>query len=205
MLTLKQQETLQFIKNYLLKHDIAPTEAEIAEGIGISSRGVVHRYVTALAQAGRITLTSSRKRNIQLNKASSNDDLFLPIIGSIAAGSPLETFDSQKSLNIPANILGTNRFILEVRGDSMLGDNICDGDLIICERREQLRSRDIAVVLIDHQAATLKRVVRNHHDRTVTLVPSNPHHTPMTYAENRLKVQGVYIGLLRLNESTIVS
>jgi repressor LexA len=204
VLTLKQQETFQFIKNYMLTHGIAPTEAEIAEGIGISSRGVVHRYVTALAKAGYIEMTPSRKRNIRLVEAGANDDLFLPIIGTIAAGSPLETFDTQKNLNIPMNVLGTNRFILEVKGDSMLGDNICDGDLIICERRERLRGRDIAVVLVDNQEATLKRLVRNHREHTITLVPSNPRHTPMTFAEERLQIQGIYVGLLRLHDAPLL-
>jgi len=103
------------------------------------------------------------------------------------------------SLNISDHLLKDNRFVLEVKGDSMQGDDICDGDYIICEPRSNINKDDIAVVLIDSVETTLKRIQYNQ-DRTVTLFASNPSYSPpMLYNNERVTIQGVYIGLLRLN------
>lgn len=200
MLTAKQHQTYEYICLYIKDHGYAPTEAEIAAGIGITSRGVVHRYVCALADSGLIRIMPNRRRNIELVSPQNDDDegLTLPILGKIAAGHPLETIASDKVLNISSALLGPERFILEVKGDSMLGDNICDGDYIICERRSKTQKNDIVVALIDQQEATLKRI-QVHEDDSVTLHPSNPHHQPQHYGAERVEIQGVYLGLLRLN------
>lgn len=197
MLTAKQHQTYQFIRKYMLEHNLAPTEAEIAEGIGIKSRGVVHRYVTALADHGMIEVLPGRRRNIRLLDEGDNSDGGLPILGKIAAGQPIEAIDQQKTLNIGHHLLGAKRFVLEVKGDSMLGDNICDGDYIICEQRDSAGKNDIVVALVDEEA-TLKRWQKNS-DGTVSLIPSNPNFSPMVYPEEQVLIQGVYLGLLRLD------
>lgn len=200
MLTAKQQQTYQFIRKYFLEYGLAPTEAEIATGIGISSRGVVHRYVTALAEQGLLEITAGRRRNIRLlvDESANDGDGGLPVIGRIAAGQPIEAIDQQKTLNISHQLLGPKRFILEVKGDSMIGDNICNGDYIICEQRDQIGKNDIVIALVDGQEATLKRWQSND-DGSVTLIPSNPRFSPMVYPAERVMIQGVYLGLLRLN------
>lgn len=196
MLTRKQQQTYQFIRDYITREGMAPTEAEIALGIGIQSRGVVHRYVKALEAAGLIELIANKRRNIRLI-AEEEDSAELPIIGRIAAGLPIEAMQDYRSVNLASTLLGPNRFILEVKGDSMIGDNICDGDYIICESRSTANPSDIAVVLIAGEEASLKRVQKNS-DGTVTLLPSNPHYSPMVYPAAEIQIQGIYIGLLRL-------
>jgi len=195
MLTTKQNETYQFIKRYMQSNSIAPTTSEIAAGIGIKSRGVVHRYVTALAEAGLIKVTPHRSRNIQLAKPLNEN--ILPIIGTIAAGNPIVAITDHQELNLSQALLGSDRFILMVKGDSMIGDNICDGDYIICEKCDVAEKDDIIVALIDNNEATLKRL-RVTTDGNIELIPSNPTLSPMTYTPNRIQIQGKFLGLLRL-------
>lgn len=196
MLTAKQLQTYKFICDYLRKNKIAPTTAEVAAGIGITSRGVVHRYLSALQEAGYISLVPGKRRNIQLLE---NDDvhLELPIIGKIAAGSPIQAIETERELNIGEAFLGKGRFILQVKGDSMIGDNIVDGDYIVCESIQVAHPNDIVVALIENSEATLKRIHTNK-DGTVTLIPSNPKLSPLVYPAQDVQIQGRYLGLLRM-------
>lgn len=194
MLTPKQLQTYEFVKAYIADHGYAPTEAEIAAGIGIRSRGVAHRYVKALYDAKLLEIEPNRRRNIKLTQDSR---YALPVIGRIAAGSPIQAIELQQQFDFQA-FLGPDRFILQVEGDSMLGDNIVDGDYIVCEKASVASRHDIVVALIDGQEATLKRVTPNT-DGTVTLLPSNPKISPMTYRADQVMIQGRYLGLLRLS------
>lgn len=197
MLTNKQKQTFDAIKSYIRTHQIAPTESELAELIGLKSRsrGVVHRYLTALCEAGLIRLVPHRRRNIEL--VQTWDENELPILGKIAAGQPIEAIATQESLNVSQTLLGENRFVLQVKGDSMVGDNICDGDFIICEQRQTANAQDIAVCLVNQEEVTLKRI-KPAQSGQVTLVPSNPNLKPMNYPADQVKIQGIYVGLIRL-------
>lgn len=193
MLTAKQHQAYCFIRDFISDNGIAPTDAEIAAGIGIKSRGVAHRYVKALNDAGLIQVVSGKRRNIRLTSASNT----LPLKGKIAAGRPLEIFETETEFDIVNSFLGPNRFVLQVNGDSMVGDSICDGDYIVCELAESVKRNDIVVAVIDNQETTLKRVMDNE-DGTVTLLPSNPNLSPMVYARDRINIQAKYVGLLRM-------
>lgn len=197
MLTARQYQTYQFIARYIQTHHYAPTEAEIAAGIGIKSRGVVHRYLQALVAARFIQTIAGRKRNIRLLKPLAERGC-LPIVGKIAAGQPIEAIEQTQLFHVTEYLLGENRFMLEVKGDSMDGDNIVDGDYIICEKRLLTNQDDIVVALIDNEEATLKRIYYNQ-DGTVTLLPSNPRLSPVVYSADRVTIQGVFIGLIRYN------
>ena len=198
MLTAKQYQTYQFIVHYWHQKGIAPTEAEIAKGIGIKSTGTVHRYVTAIAAAGYLEVTPDKRRNIRVLKTDDHASC-LPVIGKIAAGRPIEAINAPQFLNINAHFLGANRFVLQVSGDSMIGDSIRNGDYIICEQANTANRGDIVVALIDGEEATLKRV-RPNSDGTISLIPSNPRLSPMVYQADRVQIQGIYLGLLRLGE-----
>ena len=125
------------------------------------------------------------------------DEDCLPLIGKIAAGQPIEAIETHESINLNTMFIGKNRYLLRVSGDSMIGDNICDGDYIICEQCDTARDGIIVVALIDQQEATLKRIFRNENG-TVTLVPSNPELSPMVYPADRVTIQGSFIGLFRV-------
>jgi repressor LexA len=207
MLTKKQTEAYRFIKQYIAIHGYSPKQEEIAVGLGIRSTGVVHRYVTALVDAGYLALTPNKRRNIQLvnlsEDTSANDAVHglgrLPLFGAIAAGQPIEALNEggEDGFLDFRQVLGDDRFALKVQGDSMLGDNICDGDYVICEACDAVANGDIAVVLVDREEATLKRVQRNT-GGTVSLIPSNPAMDAMVYEAGRVSIQGRYLGLLRL-------
>lgn len=197
MLTASQYNTYQFIKNYIQKYGYAPTEAEIAVGIGIKSRGVVHRYVHALKDAGYIKVTPGKRRNIALAEEANQPNYSLPLVGKIAAGHPIEAIANNEMLDLSQYLLGPNRFALKVSGDSMIGDNIMDGDYVVCESRTNATNGDIVVALIDNQEATLKRLQREQ-DNKVKLIPSNTSLQPMIYHAERVNIQGIYLGLLRL-------
>ena len=210
-LTRQQSATYRFVKQYMDIHGISPTATEIAEGIGLDpkSTGVVHRYLSALKEYGYITRESNKRRNICLVSReydlAINDGrarpLSLPIYGAIAAGRPIEAIDNalddeDNHLDL-TKIMGPNRFALHVRGDSMIGDNICDGDYVICESCREAGNGEIVVVLIDREEVTLKRLQRNACG-TISLVPSNPSLDAMVYEASRVNVQGRYVGLLRV-------
>jgi repressor LexA len=199
MLTLAHKKTEKFIRQFVEAHGYSPTASEIAAGIGIKSRGVVHRYLKALASAGRIALTPKRHRNIRLLDPVTSllDSLSaLPLVGTIAAGRPIEAVPQQEHLDIAKVFAGMNRYALQVKGDSMIDEGIFDGDIVICEKADTADNGQIVVALIDHEAATLKRLQRNK-DATITLLPANSALEPMVYDAERITVQGIYVGLVR--------
>jgi repressor LexA len=134
-------------------------------------------------------------RNIRLNKMVE----VLPLVGRIAAGKRREMIAEleQERIDVNALLANQNRFLLEVKGDSMIGDNICDGDLVICEKAAVLKRKgQIAVVIVKNSEATLKRIMRE--GNKVILIPSNPNLIPMEYEAEDIQIQGFYLGLLRL-------
>ena len=196
MLTLAQHNVYRFIQDFIEKNQYSPTTAEIAEGIGIKSRGVVHRYLKALVDAGHIDLEPNRKRNIRL-KEENKMDYQLPLLGKIAAGMPIEAVQDNESVDIASMFLTPGRYALRVKGNSMIDEGIHDGDVIICQHADSARDGQIVVALVDNEGATLKKLRRNR-DATITLMPANSEHHPQTYACDRVRIQGIFVGLLRM-------
>lgn len=196
-LTESQQITYEFIKRFVREHRYSPTTAEITEGLGLKSRSAVHRKLQALEKAGLISLLEKRRRNILLQKMPEED--LLPLVGNIAAGQPIELIAEtvQERIDINQLLASPNRFLLKVKGDSMIGDNICDGDLIVCEHSSTIKMRgQIAVVVIRNLETTLKRVLQD--GDKVLLIPSNPNSPTLEYKAKEVQIQGIYLGLLRL-------
>ena len=195
-LTLAQRRAFDFLQSFIRKKGYSPTAAEIAKGIEIQSRGVVHRYLRAIEDAGLIRLNPRRHRNIELLL---NDDNQIPLVGNIAAGKPIEAIEQKETINISDIFLGINRFALKVKGDSMIDEGILDGDVIICQQSNVAQNGQIVVALIDKNEATLKYF---HLEKggNVKLTPANRNLKPMVYAANRVFIQGIYIGLLRVND-----
>lgn len=197
MLTPQQHKIYQFIQHYLTTNGYAPTLREIGHAVNIQSRGAVHAHVKALIQVGLVALNKHTKRNIQLTKKKFNN-LQLPVIGKIAAGKPIIAIENIEFINFSQILNQDDRFLLEVKGDSMIEEGILNGDYIICERCETAKNNDIVIALIDTQEATLKKFYRNKNN-TVTLKPANVKMQAITYAAERIVIQGRFIGLLRIN------
>lgn len=196
MLTLKQQQTFEYIKHFVQKFQYSPTVAEIARGIGIKSRGVVHRYLKALEVGGFVELLPKRHRNIRIKTSSINSKNFLPLVGVIAAGKPIEAILQEEAIDVTNIFLGENRYALRVKGDSMIEEGIYDGDVVVCQRTDTANDGQIVVALIDQFEATLKRIHHNP-NKTVTLIPANHKLKPMVYEADRVTIQGIFVGLLR--------
>ncbi len=197
MLTLSQQKTYDYIKQYIAERGYSPTTAEIASGIDISSRGVVYRYLKSLVEANKISLTPNRHRNIELISDDSVSDYEIPLKGTIAAGEPIDAIEQQDTLSLKQYFNGDSNYALVVRGDSMIEEGIVENDIVICRRSSTADNGDIVVALIDNQEATLKRWHRVE-GGNIKLIPANKNLTAKTYPEERITVQGIFIGLLRL-------
>ena len=200
MLSRREQDTYQFVQGFIARHGHAPTLDEIALGLGIRSRGVIHRYLRALAEAGLVILIAGRHRGILLNESeqslTSEDKYSLPLMGKIAAGLPIEAIPGEDRIDLSEFLIGPNRFVLRVQGDSMIEAGILDGDMVVVEQRQRASNGDIVVALIDREEATLK-TLRNNNDGTVTLLPANSRLVPMIYPADRVAIQGVVVGQMR--------
>ncbi|MCK5336529.1 MAG: transcriptional repressor LexA [Gammaproteobacteria bacterium] len=195
MLTSGQHKTLDFIRQYIAREGFAPTLTEIAQGLGISSKGSMHKQVQALAEAGYIELLAGRKRGIQLTEELQESANTLPLIGCIAAGQPIEAIPGHDKLDL-SPIMGTDRYALIVKGDSMMGIGILDGDTVIIKPCDTARDGQVVVALIDESEATLKRL-RHIDNKTIELIPEHLTMQPMCYEAERVRIQGVLAGQLR--------
>ncbi|MBU1192202.1 MAG: transcriptional repressor LexA [Gammaproteobacteria bacterium] len=196
MPTPSQNKVLQFIRQHLLQHGHAPSLSQIAAGLGLRSKTVVHRHVQALAEAGHLQVDPGRHHGISLTDKVATEAFSLPLLGRIAAGRPIEAITDEHSLNLAEFLLGPNRYALRVFGDSMIGAGILDGDTVVVEQRDTASDGDIVVALIDDQEATLKRMKRRK-DGMIELIAANPAIPTMVYPADRIRLQGVVVGQLR--------
>ena len=194
MLTEREQDTFSFIANYYIKERRAPLLTEIAEGLGIQSKGVVHRYVSALEEKGYI-VRNPQTRGIELVDRPEFDEL--PVLGRIAAGKPIEAIEDKQLVNFAHLLGGPNRYVLQVKGHSMVEEGIRNGDLVVIEHTSVARSNQIVVALVDEENATLKRIQFPKKDR-VRLIPANKTMQTKEYSANRITIQGVLIGQVRM-------
>ncbi len=197
MLTRLEERVLQYITHYIAQNGHAPTLTEIGGAVGVRSKGTVHRYVEALIDKGHLHRTTGRSwRGIRLAGEHHRRLTILPLMGRIAAGKPIEAIPDQEEINFSELLLGPDRYVLQVKGDSMIDAGILDGDLVVVRHTETADNGDIVVALIDRGEATLKRL-RKHGDR-VELTPANQELAPMIYPANRVHIQGVVVGQVRL-------
>ncbi len=196
MLTRLEEKILQFITRYIARHGHAPTLREIGEAMGIKSKGTVHRYVESLVQKKHLRRSGRGWRGIRLAGERDRSLIILPLKGRIAAGRPIEAIPDQEEVNFSDLLLGPDRFVLRVAGDSMIDAGILDGDLVVVRKSATAENGDIVVALIDNEEVTLKRL-RKHGDR-IELVPDNPSLASMIYPTNRVHIQGVVVGQVRI-------
>jgi repressor LexA len=196
-MTPQQTKIIFFIREFIQQNGYSPSLTEIAQGIGISPKSIslISRHIHALAAAGKLNFHKEGYRNLSI--PTSENSFSLPLVGKIAAGSPIEAIENNQHLDLQAIFHQDQHYVLEVRGDSMVEEGIKDGDFVICKRTKNANEGDIVVALIDNQVATLKRIsykVKN----KITLLPANVALKPSIYAPEQVQVQGVFTGLLRL-------
>lgn len=195
----RQKQILDFIKQYIQVNDSAPTLKQIAEAIGVSSLATVHEHLQTLEEKGLIKRKAGKARAIELQNvdATFNPEGFeAPILGFIAAGSPIEPYtDPNATMNIPATfVTGKKRtYVLQVRGQSMIEDHINDGDYVVVEQTETAQDGEIVVALLDNGMATLKRFFKE--ATRIRLQPANSQMQPI-FVKN-VRIQGRVVGLVR--------
>ncbi len=196
-LTDRQQKTYDFLCAYIAHHGVSPKLREIADHLGIQSRGTVHRYLSALVEAGLIAVVTDRARGIELLGAAGEFRRFtLPLVGRIAAGLPIEAIPDHDEIDLSEFFIRPNRFVLKVTGESMIEAGILDGDMVVVEKSSTARDGEIVVALINNEEATLKYLRRNA-DRSITLEPANREFKPMRYPADRVQIQGIVVGQFR--------
>ncbi len=196
--TPKQLQIMSFIRDYRREKGTAPTLEEIGRSLGIH-RVTVHQHVGALVKKGAVKKLPQRSRSIEILDQDFLPKSTIPLLGTIAAGRPIEAVEDSAPFTledlVPVN-MAAKPFLLRVAGDSMIGDHITDGDLVIVEPRTAAREGEIAVAIVDGEA-TLKRVYREGPDAW-RLQPSNATMTAIhVRAPQKLEVRGVVRGVLR--------
>ena len=196
-LTRRQREVLDVVRTFIERNGYSPSLEEIGEALGLSSVATVHKHVSHLVDKGLVRRVSNQNRSIDVVAEAEAASLELPLLGTIAAGSPLEAVRGDATIAVPADMLrrGTSGYVLRVRGDSMMDEGIRDGDLVVVESRQAARDGETVVALVDGHEATLKKLYRE--NGIVRLQPANPAVRPLVLDADRVQVQGVVTGVIR--------
>ncbi|MBW7997771.1 MAG: transcriptional repressor LexA [Candidatus Glassbacteria bacterium] len=204
-LTRRQKQILDFLREHVATEGYAPTIGEIGKEFGLSSPATVHKHLANLQDKGLIRRDSNRSRSIELcgqvqalpGRTAQPRAVAVPLLGRIAAGLPIEALETPEELDIPESMVGRQpTFVLQVEGDSMIDEQIRDGDYVIVEQVDTARDGQIVVALIGGGEATLKRFYRRD-DGSVRLQPANVNMQPIIVRRGEFRIQGVVIGVLR--------
>jgi repressor LexA len=195
----KQRQILDFINQHIQLYGSAPTLRQIADAIGVSSLATVHEHLTALEDKRLIKRRKGKTRAIELLQKDidiSDRGMEVPILGFIAAGAPIEPYtDPNASFSIPSTFTtGKKRvYVLQVKGESMIEEQIRDGDFVVVEQTESANNGEIVVALLDNGMATLKRFFKE--ATRIRLEPANSTMSPI-FVRN-VTIQGKVVGLIR--------
>jgi len=200
MLTFKQKKLLDFLVDYFNKNHVYPTFDEMRDFLQIKSKSGIHKLLSSLEEKGFVNRLPHKARalSINTNVNENEDENNLPFLGRIAAGNPIEAITgSFEQISVP-NYLINNKdehFTLEVTGDSMIDAGIFDGDIVVIRKTETANSGDIVVALIDQNEVTLKRF--RSFKNSIALEPANKNYKIRIFGEDRVKIQGKLVGLIR--------
>ncbi|CAN7234249.1 transcriptional repressor LexA [Phenylobacterium sp. LjRoot225] len=226
MLTRKQHELLMFIHERIKETGVSPSFDEMKEALDLASKSGIHRLITALEERGFLRRLPHRARALEVVKLpqqataaappkgrapfkpqlvesppgaplAANDSRDLPVLGRIAAGTPIEAIQQERDrLPVPETLLGAGEhFVLEVQGDSMINAGILDGDYVVIRRTDAANSGDIVVALVMGEEATLKRLRRK--GASIALEAANPAYETRIFGPDQVAVQGKLVGLIR--------
>ena len=211
MLTKKQHELFLFLEERISLSGVTPSFEEMKKKVGLKSKSGIHRLISGLEERGFIKKLPFKARAIEILKPSNakqilsdhkntkgNDHVVkLPVVGRIAAGLPIEAIESgENCLHVPKKLTkGSDSFVLEIKGDSMIHAGINDGDFAIIKKQSTANNGDIVVALTNENEATLKRF-RKRGD-TIALEPANQAFETRIYSAGQITIQGILIGLIR--------
>src|SRR5262252_9679111 len=192
--TQRQKEVLDYITRFLAKHGHQPSYAQIARHFGISSKATIAKHITALEKRGLIQRHHEEGFTIGVNLDEAPADAVCEVrlVGRIAAGVPIDAVQDIETIAVPRFLLGRVRpervYAVRVKGDSMIDEHICDGDIALIEDRKEARDGEIVVALVDGTHATLKRIFRRGPE--VELCPANSQLESIKVPAYQVSVQG---------------
>lgn len=200
-ITKKQEEVLQFIKKYTVKHGFPPSIREICAGLGLSSPATVHVHLKHLIDAGCIRKTDSKFRTIEILvenefEEKADDVVQVPLLGKVTAGNPIEAIETPDNFfALPASLVPRNEevFTLNVSGESMINAGILDGDIVIVKKQKVARNGQIVVAMTEENEVTLKRFYKEKDH--IRLQPENDTMDPIILSN--CQILGIAIGLYR--------
>ena len=196
-LTKRQREILDYLSDFIQQHGYAPSLEEVGRRFGLSSLATVHKHLSNLQEKGFIRRAWNRSRSVELVPAQgSGRSVDLPLLGYVAAGAPIEAIAGSETIAVPETFVGRREtYVLRVRGDSMIDEQIRDGDFVVVEDRKTVENGEMVIALVRGAEVTLKKFYReNGH---VRLQPANPAMRPMVIPADDVQVQGVVIGVMR--------
>ncbi|MFN8581854.1 MAG: transcriptional repressor LexA [Gemmatimonadaceae bacterium] len=198
-LTKRQREILTFLQSYSEENGYAPSFEEIASKFNYNSLATVHEHLSNLERKGYIKRAYNESRAIEILPS----DVFaraveLPLYGSVAAGIPIEAVSTPETIAVPDDFVrrSGDHYVLKVRGNSMIDEQIRDGDFVIVNERKSADNGEMVIALVNRTAATLKRFYRER-DGRIRLQPANDTMSPIYVHENDIAIQGIVVGVIR--------
>ena len=196
-LTKRQREILDYLNEFIQDHGYAPSLEEIGRRFGLSSLATVHKHLTNLQEKGFIKRSWNRSRSVELVPTRTGGRaLELPLLGYVAAGVPIEAIAGSETIAVPEDLAGKrDTYVLRVKGDSMIDEQIRDGDFVIVEDRKTAENGEMVIALIGGSDVTLKKFYRE--SNRIRLQPANPAMQPLILEPGQVQVQGVVVGVMR--------
>ena len=203
-LTKRQKQVLDFLVGFHDKHGYSPSFEEMARSLKLTSLATVHKHISTLERKGFIRRGYNQSRSIEVvqlpkpvrEQVIERHATELPLLGRIAAGRPLEAVEEKETFSLGEFARGGNRFVLQVKGNSMVEDHIMDGDFIVVEQTQVANAGEIVVALVGGDYATLKRFYRESSGK-IRLQPANSEMQPIIVPAQDVKIQGRVVGVLR--------
>jgi repressor LexA len=196
-LTRRQREIYDYVRSFVAERGYSPSLEEIGAAFGLSSVATVHKHVQHLVEKGLLRKAWNRSRSVEPVEEPAAPAAALPLLGVVAAGAPIEAIEERESFEVPAHLVprGGAGFVLRVRGDSMIDEQIRDGDYVVVESRSEARNGETVVALLHGSDATLKRFYRK--GSRVRLEPANARLRPIEVSARDVEIRGVVRGLVR--------
>ena len=204
-LTKRQKEVIEFLADFIEKNRYSPSYEEIADGLSLNSLATIHKHISSLESKGYLRRAFNQSRSLEISpryaaevekRRAVETGMAVPLLGKIAAGVPVEAIANPEMLHFQDFAGDPGTYALQVRGESMIEDHICDGDYVLIQKTDAVRDGEIVVALVDGMETTLKRLYREPNGQ-VRLQPANSTMDPIFVAAASLQVQGKLVAVLR--------
>ena len=197
-LTKRQRQILDYVESFIEAYGYSPSFEEIASNFGYSSLATVHEHLSNLEEKGFLRKNYNKSRSLEVVRAQMGAlALELPLLGTVAAGLPIEAIQDQDTVSVPHDMVRSgNNYVLRVKGNSMVDEQIRDGDYIIVNSRQTAENGEMVVALVNGDSATVKKFYRER-DGRIRLQPANPTMEPMYFSADEVEIQGIVVGVIR--------